>query len=181
MANQTTYTNLSNMYVRYVLYHYRHAVVIFDGYGSGPSTKDEAHQRRSSSNIGAEVNFNPEMQLTMKKKTFLANTTNKQRFLYFIGNELIKAGVEVQHSTCDADYNIVSTAYTMAKTRSMAVLGDDIDLLVLLLHHLSPRHHAIFLQTANKILNIRILQDHLTSDLTVSLLFLHAITGCDTT
>ena len=179
--NQTTYANLSSLYVRYVLHHYRHAVVIFDGYGRGPSTKDETHQRRASSNIGAEVNFKAEMWLTMKKKAFLTNPKNKQRFLYFIGTELKKAGVEVQHSAGDADYNIVSTACTMAKRRSVVVVGDDTDLLVLHLHHLSPRHHVIFLQTASKILNIQILQDHLASDLTVLLLFLHAVTGCDTT
>ena len=56
--NQTTYANLSTLYVQYVHHHYNHAVVVFDGYGSGPSTKDEAHQRRGSShNIGAEVDF----------------------------------------------------------------------------------------------------------------------------
>lgn len=180
--NQTTYANLSSLYVQYVHRHYRHAVVIFDGYGSGPSTKDEAHQRRSSSkNVGAEVDFKPEMQLTMNKKAFLANPRNKQKFLYFIGSELEKAGVELYHSAGDADYDIVSTACTMAKRRSVVVVGDDTDLLVLLLHHLSPRHHVIFLQTARKILNIRILQDNLGPDLTASLLFLHAITGCDTT
>ena len=43
----------------------------------------------------------------------------------------------------------------MAKSRSVAVVGDDTDLLVLLLCHLNPRHHVIFLQTASKILNIR--------------------------
>lgn len=179
--NQTTYANLSSLYVQYVLHHYRHAVVIFDGYGRGPSTKDEAHKRRTSSNIGAEVNFKPEMQLTMKKKAFLANPKNKQKFLYFIGNELSKAGIEVQHSADDADYDIVLAACTMAKKRSVAVVGDDTDLLVLLLHHLSPRHQVIFLQTANKIINIRILQDNLGPDLNASLLFIHAITGCDTT
>ena len=57
------------------------------------------------------------------------------------------------------------------------MVGDDTDLLVLLLHHLSPRHHVIFLQTASKILNIRQLAPYLTA----SLLFPHAITGCDTT
>ena len=73
--NQTTYANLSNLYVQYVHRHYKHAVVVFDGYESGPSTKDETHQRRTSSqNIGAEVNFKPEMQLIMKKKSFLANS-----------------------------------------------------------------------------------------------------------
>ena len=116
----------------------------------------------------------------MKKKAFLANPKNKQKFLYFIGSELQKAGVELYHSAGDADFNIVSTACPMAR-RSMVVVGDDTDPLVLLLHHLSPEHHVIFLQTASKILNIRILQDHLDPKRTASLLFLHAITGCDTT
>ena len=72
--NQTTYTNLSSLYVQYVHRHYRLAIVIFDGYGSGLSTKDEAHQRRSSSdNTAAEVDFKPEMQLTMKRKAFFEN------------------------------------------------------------------------------------------------------------
>lgn len=180
--NQTTYANLSSLYVQYILRHYGHAVVIFDGYGSGPSTKDETHQRRSSAKtIGAEIDFKPEMQLTMKKKAFLANPRNKQKFLYFIGSELEKAGVDLHHSADDADYDIVSTACTIAKRTSVAVVGDDTDLLVLLLHHLSPRHHVVFLQTTSKVINIRILQDHLPSSLTASLLFLHAITGCDTT
>ena len=131
---------------------YRHAVFIFDGYGNGPSTNDEAHQRRlSSNNIGTEVDFKPEMQLTMKK-AFLANPRNKQKFLYFIGSELEKAGIELHHNGGDADYDIVSTACTMAK-RSVAIVGDGTDLLVLLLHQLSPRHHVNFLQTASKIVN----------------------------
>ena len=133
-----------------------------------------------SKNIGAAVDFKPEMQLTIKKKAFLANPRNKQKFLYFIGSELEKAGVELYHSAGDADFDIVSTC-SMAKRRSVVVVGDDTDLLVLLLHHLSPEHHVIFLQTASKIINIRILQDHLAPNLTASLLFLHAITGCDTT
>ena len=178
--NQTTYANLSSLYVQYVHRHYNHAVVVFDGYGSGPSTKDEAHQRRASSHIGAEVSFKPEMQLTMKKKPFLANPKNKQKFLYFIGSELEKAGIEVQHSGGDADYDIVSTACTMACRRYVTVVGDDTDLLVLLLHYLSPSHHVIFLQTTSKIINIKTLKDNLDPDLVASLLFLHAITGCDT-
>ena len=58
--NQTTYANLSNLYVQYVHRHYKPAVVVFDGYASGFSTKDETYQRRTSSqNIGAEVNLKP--------------------------------------------------------------------------------------------------------------------------
>ena len=51
--NQTTYANLSNLYLQYVFRHYNQAVVVFDGYANGPSTYDETHQRRTSShNIG---------------------------------------------------------------------------------------------------------------------------------
>ena len=49
----------------------------------------------------------------MTKKAFLANPRNKQKFLYFIGSELEKAGVELYHSAGDADYDIMSTAYTV--------------------------------------------------------------------
>ena len=97
-------------------------VVVFDGYGSGPSSKDETHQRRSWSNM---------------KKAFLTNPRNKQKVLYFIASELEKAGVELYHSAGDADYGIMSTACTMSKRRSVAVVGDDTDLLDLLLHHIS--------------------------------------------
>ena len=180
--NQTTYATLSSLYIQYVHRHYSHAIVVFDGYDSGPTTKDDAHDRRAAStrNIGAEVTFKPDMRLTMRKKVFLSNPRNKQKFLHYIGGELEKSGVTVHHSAGDADYDIVSAACSMAKRRSVAVVGDDTDLLILLLHHLTPRHHNTFMYMSSKILNIHTLQEHLDPDLLESLLFLHAVTGCDT-
>ena len=67
-----------------------------------------------------------------------------------MGSELEKAGVELHPSADYADYDIISTACSMAMKRSVLVVGDYTDLLVLLLHHFSPRHHVIFLQTASK-------------------------------
>ncbi|EDO33944.1 predicted protein [Nematostella vectensis] len=43
-----TYDNIIASYVRYVDQRYNQATVVFDGYESGPSTKDSTHQRRSS-------------------------------------------------------------------------------------------------------------------------------------
>jgi hypothetical protein len=87
--------------------------VVFDGYGSGPSTKDETHFRCASSKcVGAEVDIKPEIYLTMKKKAFLVNPKNKQ--IFFIGSEMEKNGITVHHSLSDADYNIVSTACSIA-------------------------------------------------------------------
>ena len=141
--------------------------MVFDGYKSGPSTKDETHQRRTSSqlNIGAEVNSKP---ADHEEKN---HSKDKQKFLYFIGSELDKTGIKVQHSTSDVDCNVVSTACTMVKRRSVTIVGDDTDLLVPMLHHLSPSHHDIFLQPASKIINNRTLQDHVNSDVTAFLFF----------
>ena len=66
-----------------------------------------------------------------------------------MGSELEKAEVELHPSADYADYDIIS-ACSMAMKRSVLVVGDYTDLLVLLLHHFSPRHHVIFLQTASK-------------------------------
>ena len=45
-------------------------IVVFDGYGSDPSTKDETHQRRTGTEMGVYVDFTGDMILKMKKKTF---------------------------------------------------------------------------------------------------------------
>ena len=117
----------------------------------------------------------------MKKKSFLANPKNKQKFIYLLGSELEKAGVQVKHSSDDADYNIVMSACDIALTTTVVVVGDDTDLLVLLQHHFNPGNSAVFLQTSTKMINIGILRDNLSPDLSRSLLFIHAMTGCDTT
>ena len=47
------------------------------------------------------------------------------------------------------------------KKKSVALVGDDTDLLVLLLHHFKLMNHSIFLQTTYKILDVWILPNHL--------------------
>jgi len=54
-----------------------------------PSTKDPNHQRRVSRSVGPVVNFTPEMVTKLKKKKeFLANTVNKQRFVSLLSDAL---------------------------------------------------------------------------------------------
>ena len=67
--SHSTYADIASIYVQFVTRHYGEAVVVFDGYESGPSTKDETHQRREGKySYGPEVNFKPNMKITMKKK-----------------------------------------------------------------------------------------------------------------
>ena len=46
-----SYINLCQMYVAFVHSNYQNAHIVFDGYSSGPSTKDETHQSRTGSDI----------------------------------------------------------------------------------------------------------------------------------
>jgi len=125
----------------------------------------------------------PDMLLKMKKKPFLANTRNKQKFLHLLGSEMMKQeGIQITHSSGDADYNIAMTACTAAVEQPVAVVGDDTDLLILLQHHFSASNHAtIYLQTSTKVIDISILKKELNPDLSHTLLFIHALSGCDTT
>jgi hypothetical protein len=181
-AKSTSYANICQQYIAYVCNHYPNAHIVFDGYGSGPSTKDETHQRRSGSEMGVDVDFTPDMLIKMKKKPFLANTRNKQKFLHLLGSEMGKKGIQVTHSLGDADYDIAMTACTIALTMPVVVVGDDTDLLILLQHHFSlSNHEAIYLQTTTKLIDVSILKKEMDPDLSHSLLFIHALSGCDTT
>lgn len=50
----SSYAEICGMYTRHLHSSYGHALVVFDGY-HGPSTKDEAHHRRTGNSVGASV------------------------------------------------------------------------------------------------------------------------------
>ena len=69
-------------YIHYVIKHYgKDTIVVFDGYGSGPSTKDITHIRRSKGRVGRAVHFQERTILKMSKDEFPLNLDNKQKFL----------------------------------------------------------------------------------------------------
>ena len=77
--------------------------MIFDGYDSGPSTKDITHSRRYSTLKSPTVNLTEDMMFTSTQEMFLANSLNKQKFIRLVGNKLEKKGCTVIHSPDDAD------------------------------------------------------------------------------
>ena len=76
-----TYSAICDLYVDYVKSNYENAVVVFDGYEGGPSTKDTAHLRRTRGCTGAPVKFTEDITLTFKKDLILKNKENKQAFI----------------------------------------------------------------------------------------------------
>ena len=66
---------------------------------------------------------------------FLANKGNKQRFIDMLGQKLEEEGCEVHYSEGDADFDIVKTAVEVSANVNTVVVGEDTDLLILLLYH----------------------------------------------
>ena len=178
-----TYKEIINMYVDYVLKNFGKAIVVFDGYGS-PSTKDQAHIHRTK-RICATVNFSESMPAS-RLAGFLDNPTNKTRFITMLADALRDAGCEVDCSEGDADLDIVLKATAVGQKSHVVLVGNDTDLLVLLLHHWKSREGTrcvMLMQTsqATHALDVGELQQRLDADLLKTLLFVHAVCGCDST
>src|SRR4029434_9916750 len=108
-----------------------------------PTIKDATQLRRRGATPGVTVHFSGDMIIQSKKDQFLNNKENKQRFLVYLSAKLEKAGCITDHAKHDAD--IVQTAIASARTKDTVLVGDDTDLLVLLLHHADLNAQDLFL------------------------------------
>jgi len=114
-------------------------VIVFDGYDSGPTPKDQIHLRRTSGTVGPEVqHLSPDKKLNIPKNVFLSNKNNKQAFIYLLSESLEVKSCKILHATGDADTLIVRTALKTSTDSTTFVIGEDTDLLVLLCHHVRP-------------------------------------------
>ena len=91
-----------------------------------------------------------------------------------------------KYAKADADVLISLTAVELAKKSPVPVVGDDTDLLVLLLHHTSENNNEITLRPQQrsskmKMWCIQDMKKQLPKSITVNILFMHALLGFDTT
>ena len=126
---------------------------------------------------------------TSQFTAFLANEGNKNVFVKLLLTHLHTAGCTVLQAPNDADTLIVDTALKISRSESVTVIGNDTDLLVLLLYHFQSSMKDIFLccevtkfrSHSRSLISIRQACAHLGPVATHRLLALHAIGGCDTT
>jgi hypothetical protein len=185
----STFDSICKMYVTHVSQKYGAPAIVFDGYNDGPSTKDVAHLRRTGGITGVAVHFTGGMVIQCKKEEFLSNAANKQRFIHLLSNHLEKIGCDIYHATGDADFLIVQTTLSSARTRDTVLIAEDADLLVMLLHYTEPNMYEVFLKQEPKALSkkknkswcIKQAQQSLGPEVCEHMLFIHAIMGCDTT
>ena len=71
-------------------------------------------------------------------------------------------------------------ALTLAKRYQVLVIADDTDVLILLIHHAHTSDN-LYVETKSHTIAINSAKDALGEEICSSLLFAHAISGCDTT
>ena len=123
------------------------------------------------------------MTIQTHQQQFLANANNKARFISMLTDKLEAANILVQQASNDADVLIIETALKNLSTCETVVVGEDIDLLLLIAR--TPSNKVIYflkpgksqmetkIYSSQSIIAMPKCQDHI--------LFLHAVTGCDTT
>ena len=187
-----TYGDVVQQYVDYVIRRYGHgAHVVFDGYAGGPSVKDHEHQRRASKvkAVSPDVSLNATTPVVCEQESFLANDNNKDKLIKLLMLSLRTCGINTIQSSGDADVDIASTALTLASSQehAIAVVADDTDILVLLVHHFHQSMSDIFFVARSKRLSensdisIRSVCQKLGHEVCQQLLVIHAVGGCDTT
>ena len=85
-----------------------------------------------------------------------------------------------------SEMDIVRTSVSMSSEKTTTLIGEDTDLLVLLLHYASPSDGTKLYFRSDKgsptvVYDIKVVKQILVCEVCQSLLLLHAFTGCDTT
>ena len=150
--------------------------------------KDMMHQRQTKGRTGAMVTFTENMHLTMRKDQFLANKESKQRFINMLSMKLVERSCKTYHASGDADLLIVQKSVESASEVNTVLVGGDTDLLILLIYRASLDSCSLFLKPElrkstkkSRVWNIHAVIKQFGPDISSSILFLHAILGCDTT
>ena len=179
------YKEICKMYVDLIKTKYS-CTVVFDGYASGPSTKDNTHLRRSKGNIGNRVKEAPAMKINAKKDDILLHKSNKQDFIDLLAVELEKEGIATLKAEADADALIAKTAISMSSSVNTVVIAEDTDVLFLLCYYHSDEcTNKLIMRSDRKgnktMCGISQLTRDLGQDICQNILFIHAFLGRDTT
>ena len=123
---------------------------------------------------------------TVAHMTRMARITRIARPLARMARKFIK--LVTHHADDDANLLIVKTAVQSARTKTTVLIGDDTDLLILLLFHTNTNTHDLYLipdpksnSLTRRAWNIKQIQAELGTEICENILFIHAVLKCDTT
>ncbi|XP_043279745.1 uncharacterized protein [Venturia canescens] len=157
--------------------------VVFDGYSNDHiGIKSYERYRRRQRNMAPDVDFTESTLVTLSQTRFLSNTLNKMKLIQLLSQYLSARGINVKVAQEDADALIARAAIEQRQKtgREVAVVGNDTDLLVLLIVLTHCSRIFFYKITPNsKKDTLYATDDH--ADLKPFILFAHAFSGCDTT
>jgi hypothetical protein len=164
------------------------AVIVFDGYETGPSVKDHEHRRRAAK-CCPDVVFDCNTPAYRNQGAFLSNSHNKAQFVSYLITSFKIKGYTVHQALDDADTLIVKEALQFARTKDVTVVANDTDILVLLVYHFDPSLKNVFLHnevsttrgSRTTVVSIRDIWCAIGDKAARQLLVVHAISGCDST
>ena len=136
--------------------------------------------KRRGNKVSVPVIIGAEKLIDVDQKPFLDNESNKQRFIDLLSDSMEVSEINVYRAVADADVLIVNVALERARSKPTVVIGNDSDLIVLLLYKFdADSMEDIIVHSKQRIISIRKLKIDLLNrapDLIDSLLFLHAVT-----
>ena len=83
------------------------------------------------------MSFSTKILRFVRKRKCLSNPVNKQKFIELLQNDQQKSGCCRVNADSNADCRIVQTTLLQGRENNVALIGEDTDLLVLLLHHIN--------------------------------------------
>ncbi|CAL4059724.1 unnamed protein product [Meganyctiphanes norvegica] len=180
-----SYGAIAQSYADFTIAHYGLATVVFDGYVGDPSIKDNTHQRRGQY-IHPVVKFTAETEFFGKRDEFLSRVCNKQHCINLLSAELKERGCNIIQASGDADVDIVKPSIETARHKTAALIGEDTDLLILLLYQANANFKDLYFYSdikakETKVYHINCMKNLIGNELCAQLLFIHAFTGCNTT
>ena len=131
------------------------------------------------------VSFTAKTEFIGKREDFLSVSANKQTLIRLVTEELEKKGCSVINAAGDAGVDIVKAAVEESQKQSTTVIGEDTDLLVLLLFYADPDTRDLYFRSDKskdiKVYHINLIKKVLGSNLCSHMLFIHSFSGCDST
>lgn len=176
-----TFHSICTSYVDYLQRNYDgEVIVVFDGY-KDDGVKSMERTRRTLKESCIDIVFSEEMSLTITQQKFLSNNRNKERLINMLGRYLSSFNISCCQADSDADRLIVTTAINQG--HDVVIVSEDTDVLVLFTAVVKTNQKIFFSkpskgQAAEKFyatnsFSLPKCKEHI--------LFLHALTGCDTT
>ena len=138
-----------------------------------------------ASTSNASQGYKQRMQIRRKKDDFLSNGINKHALIQLISGRLREKGCHTIQAEGDSDFDIVKAAVSISAHISRTVIGEDTDLLVLLLYHAATNFCKDLYFQSNKgkpnVYNLMVLKCLLGVDVYSDMSFSNAFSGCGTT